>query len=76
MFVFPKYVDKELTQSRRHVHLNLGGKVFTGKEPKDYQFGCLSLSTKSVSHSIVFFSYNKSANSTFSHGFSDRQTDL
>ena len=36
MFDFSKYVGKALTQSRQHVHLNLGGKVFTRGEPKDH----------------------------------------
>ena len=36
MFGFSKYVGKALTQSRQHVHLNLGGKVFTGGDPKDH----------------------------------------
>ena len=33
----------------------------------------LSLSAESVSHSAVFFSHNKSANSTFYHDLSDKQ---
>jgi hypothetical protein len=36
----------------------------------------LSLSTKSSSHSVVFFSHNKLANSTFSHGLSAKRTGL
>jgi len=35
----------------------------------------LSLSAESASHSTVFFSHNKSANSTFSHGLSSKQTE-
>jgi len=36
MFGFSKYVGKALTQSRPRVHLNFGGKVFTGGDPKDH----------------------------------------
>jgi hypothetical protein len=34
----------------------------------------LSLSTKSVSHSVVFFSHNKSANNTLSYDLSAKRT--
>ena len=35
---------------------------------------CLSLSAKSIGHSVFFF-HNKSTNSTFSHDFSDKRID-
>lgn len=40
MLDFSKYVGKALAQSRRHVHLNLSGKVFTEGEPKDGKSMC------------------------------------
>jgi hypothetical protein len=46
----------------------------TAAERRDSQPVRLSLSAKSASHSIVFFSHNKSENSTFSHGLSAKQT--
>jgi hypothetical protein len=35
----------------------------------------LRLSIKSTNHSAMFFSHNKSANNTFSHGLSTKQAE-
>jgi hypothetical protein len=45
---------------------------------REYYFGPvdLSLSAESVSHLTVFFSHNKSVNSTFSYDFSDKRQTL
>jgi hypothetical protein len=42
-------------------------------DAKEKRLVRLSLSAKSASYSVVFFSYNKSANNTFSNDLSAKQ---
>jgi len=41
----------------------------------EYEPVLLSLCVESINYSVIFFSYNKSTNSTLSHDFSSKRTN-